>query len=242
MKLKTIFIVILVVSISYACQNMQKSSANLDTELDTVSYSLGVSIAQNIKSQGLEDVNETAFAQGIKDYLTDEENVKVQPDMANQLLQAYFTNLREKETERNLEESEAFLEENKTTEGVQITESGLQYKVLEEGTGETPEAGDQVRVHYTGKTIDGEVFDSSVERGEPAVFGVGQVIPGWTEALKMMKVGGKWELYIPSDLAYGERGAGQQIGPNSALIFEVELLDIVEAAPTEGQRPTEGQQ
>ena len=207
---------------------MKSSSTELNTELDTVSYSLGVSIAENIKRQGLEDVNEAAFAQGVKDYLTDEENVKLEPGMANQLLQAYFTNLRDVEMEKNKEESKAFLEENKSKEGVQVTESGLQYKILEEGTGASPEEGDQVRVHYTGKLIDGEVFDSSVERGEPAVFQVGQVIPGWNEALTMMKVGGKWELYIPSELGYGQRGAGQSIGPNATLIFEVELLDIVE--------------
>lgn len=228
MKLKTIFIIVLAVSISFACQNMKSSSTELNTELDTVSYSLGVSIAENIKRQGLEDVNEAAFAQGVKDYLTDEENVKLEPGMANQLLQAYFTNLRDAEMEKNKEESEAFLEENKTKEGVQVTESGLQYKILQEGTGASPEEGDQVRVHYTGKLIDGEVFDSSVERGEPAVFRVGQVIPGWNEALTMMQVGGKWELYIPSELGYGQRGAGQSIGPNATLIFEVELLDIVE--------------
>ncbi|MFW5761596.1 MAG: FKBP-type peptidyl-prolyl cis-trans isomerase [Cyclobacteriaceae bacterium] len=228
MKFKTIFIIVLAVSISFACQNVKNSSAELNTELDSVSYSLGVSIAENIQRQGLDDVNEAAFAQGVKDFLTDEENVKVEPGIANQLLQAYFTNLREKEIEKNIEDSDAFLEENKNKEGVQVTESGLQYKVIEEGTGPSPQDGDQVRVHYTGKTIDGEVFDSSVERGEPAVFGVGQVIPGWTEALKMMNVGGKWELYIPSDLAYGEQGAGDRIGPNAALIFEVELLDIVE--------------
>lgn len=234
MKLKTIFIIALAVSTSFACQNMKNSSAELDTELDTISYSLGVSIAENVQRMGLEDVNETAFAQGIKDFLTDQENVKVQPDMANQLIQAYMTSLREVEMEKNKEASEQFLEENKTKEGVQVTESGLQYKVLEEGTGPSPEEGDRVRVHYTGKLIDGEVFDSSVERGEPAVFGVGQVIPGWTEALTMMKVGGKWELYIPSELGYGQRGAGERIGPNSALIFEVELLDIVEG---ENQTP-----
>ncbi len=228
MKFKTIFIIVLAVSISFACQNVKNSSAELNTELDSVSYSLGVSIAENIQRQGLDDVNEAAFAQGVKDFLTDEENVKVEPGIANQLLQAYFTNLREKEIEKNIEDSDAFLEENKNKEGVQVTESGLQYKVIEEGTGPSPQDGDQVRVHYTGKTIDGEVFDSSVERGEPAVFGVGQVIPGWTEALKMMNVGGIWELYIPSDLAYGEQGAGDRIGPNAALIFEVELLDIVE--------------
>ncbi|MGK7394995.1 MAG: FKBP-type peptidyl-prolyl cis-trans isomerase [Candidatus Cyclobacteriaceae bacterium M3_2C_046] len=239
MNLKLISFIFLSVAIFYsACNNANMEgggTANLDTELDTVSYSLGVSIAQNIKTQGLEEVNAAAFAQGIKDFYQDEENVKVTPDMADQLLSAYFTNLRDRKNRELQVEGEEFLESNKTKEGVQTTESGLQYKVIEEGSGEMPALEDQVRVHYTGKTIDGEVFDSSVDRGEPVTFQVNQVIPGWTEALQKMKVGGKWELYIPSDLAYGERGAGPNIPPNSVLIFDVELLGIGEEAEAENQ-------
>ena len=122
---------------------------------------------------------------------------------------------------------EAFLKENGAREGVMTTASGLQYEVLEEGTGTQPEAGDQVTVHYTGKLIDGTVFDSSVERGEPATFGVTQVIPGWVEALQMMKEGAKWRLFIPSNLAYGPNGAGGAIGPNATLIFDVELIKVI---------------
>jgi FKBP-type peptidyl-prolyl cis-trans isomerase FklB len=125
-----------------------------------------------------------------------------------------------------LEKGRAFLEQNAQREGVKVTESGLQYVVLEEGEGESPDPTDRVRVNYTGTLLDGQVFDSTENRG-PAVFGVNQVIPGWTEALGMMKEGGKWRLFIPSDLAYGPRGAGGRIGPNEVLIFEVELLDVM---------------
>jgi FKBP-type peptidyl-prolyl cis-trans isomerase len=143
------------------------------------------------------------------------------------LLQAYAQKEQEMEARKNLEEGQAFLEENAGRSGVEVTESGLQYEVLKEGVGAKPTANDQVRVHYHGTLIDGTVFDSSVERGQPAVFGVGQVISGWTEALQLMPEGSKWKLFIPANLAYGERGAGSKIGPNSALIFEVELLEIM---------------
>ena len=127
----------------------------------------------------------------------------------------------------NSEAGEAFLKENGTREGVKTTESGLQYEVIEEGNGAMPKAGDDVTVHYTGTLIDGTVFDSSVERGAPATFGVTQVIPGWVEALQMMKEGAKWRLFIPSNLAYGPNGAGGIIGPNATLIFDVELIKVI---------------
>ena len=129
--------------------------------------------------------------------------------------------------EANKQIGEAFLSENAKREGIKVTESGLQFEVLTEGNGATPAASDKVEVHYTGKLIDGTVFDSSVERGGPAMFGVTQVIPGWVEALQLMKEGDKWRLYIPSDLAYGSQGAGGIIGPNSTLIFDVELLRVI---------------
>jgi FKBP-type peptidyl-prolyl cis-trans isomerase len=147
---------------------------------------------------------------------------------ADQVIRRFFEAAGEKEGQLNLETGNAFLEENKSREGVNTTASGLQYEVISEGDGPKPSADDRVRVHYHGTLIDGTVFDSSVERGEPAVFGVGQVIPGWTEALQLMPVGSKWKIYVPSNLAYGERGAGADIGPNTTLIFEVELLEIVE--------------
>ena len=146
---------------------------------------------------------------------------------ANLIVQNYFNNLMKNEASNNLAASNAFLQENKTKEGIVTLPSGLQYKVLEAGEGPTPKPEDQVKVHYTGTLIDGSVFDSSVERGEPVVFGVNQVIPGWTEALQLMSAGSRWMLFIPPDLAYGENGAGGVIGANQALIFEVQLIEII---------------
>jgi FKBP-type peptidyl-prolyl cis-trans isomerase len=147
---------------------------------------------------------------------------------ARTYIQAYFQKIAESEGTNNRAEGEAFLATNKEKDGIVVTESGLQYEILEVGDGPKPTADQQVKVHYTGTLLDGTVFDSSVERGEPATFGVGQVIPGWTEALQLMPEGSKWKVYIPGDLAYGERGAGADIGPNAALIFEVELLEVIE--------------
>jgi FKBP-type peptidyl-prolyl cis-trans isomerase len=155
------------------------------------------------------------------------EETAMNEEEANNFIRTYLETAGKKEAQKNLEEGNAFLEQNKAREGVTTTESGLQYEVITAGTGEKPTAENQVRVHYHGTLIDGKVFDSSVDRGEPAVFGVNQVIPGWTEALMLMPVGSKWKVYLPSNLAYGEQGAGQDIAPNSALIFEVELLEIV---------------
>jgi FKBP-type peptidyl-prolyl cis-trans isomerase FklB len=207
--------------------NLQKSmnkDISLKSELDTVSYSLGVSIGQSIKGQGMDTINAEVFVQAIQDVFSND-SLKVSPMQANQLLQNYFQNLSVKKGEKNLKEGQDFLAKNKSKEGVKTTASGLQYKVLKEGNGPTPSATDTVVAHYTGKTLDGKVFDSSVGK-QPLVYPANQLIPGWTEALQLMKVGSKWELYIPAELAYGERGAGADIGPNSALIFEMELLGI----------------
>jgi FKBP-type peptidyl-prolyl cis-trans isomerase len=145
---------------------------------------------------------------------------------ANEIVSNYFQKEQGKIGQKNLEEGNAFLEKNKGNAGVKVTPSGLQYEVIKEGTGKMPNDSDMVKVHYHGTLIDGKVFDSSVDRGEPAEFPVNGVIPGWTEALKMMPVGSKWKIYLPASLAYGER-APQEIGPNKVLIFEVELLEIV---------------
>jgi len=155
------------------------------------------------------------------------ENTLFTAEEANLYIQDYFQKHQAKSSMNNTEEGKLFLEANKTKDGVVELPSGLQYKVLVAGEGDSPTAADQVRVHYTGTLINGTVFDSSVERGESIVFGVSQVISGWTEALQLMKPGAKWVLYIPSELAYGAQGAGGVIGPNSTLIFEVELLEVV---------------
>jgi len=146
---------------------------------------------------------------------------------AQAVVNAYFQQLQEQAFANNIREGKEFLSENAKRPEVKTTATGLQYEILNQGTGTTPKASDTVKVHYHGTLISGEVFDSSVQRGEPATFGVTQVIQGWVEALQLMPVGSKWKLYIPSELAYGEQGAGQLIGPHTSLIFEVELLDIV---------------
>ena len=212
-------------------QSGSVKEVKLETDADSVGYAIGVLVGANNNQQiesapGGGDINTEAMASAFRSAMLDEETA-ITREEADAIVRRYFEGAGEEEAQSNLEEGNAFLEENKQREGVQVTESGLQYEILEEGTGATPGANDQVKVHYHGTLIDGTVFDSSVERGEPATFGVSQVIPGWTEALLMMKEGSKWKIYLPSLIAYGERGAGQNIGPNTTLIFEVELLEIV---------------
>lgn len=232
MKFKTILFVIAATLVLAACQPQGSSrNENLASSADSASYAIGILVGdqnkQQLESTGSEDFNTdiliTAFEQQLKD-----EETQMTTAEARTFIQSYFQKMAEAEGEKNKQEGEEFLAQNKEKEGIQVTESGLQYEVLKEGDGPKPTADQQVKVHYTGKLIDGTVFDSSVERGEPATFGVGQVIPGWTEALKLMPVGSKWKIYIPGDLAYGPRGAGADIGPNETLIFDVELLEIVE--------------
>ena len=197
----------------------------METELDTVSYSLGVSISANIKAQGMDSISVDAFAKALKDsYEGDSTTISV--DEANKHLQDYFGGLQAKKASEAKKGGIDFLAENAKKEGITTLASGLQYEVLVEGNGAKPSATSKVTTHYHGTTIDGKVFDSSVERGQPAQFGVNQVIAGWTEALQLMATGSKWRLFIPSDLAYGERGAGADIPPHAALIFEVELISI----------------
>ncbi len=196
------------------------------------SYALGVNIGSSLKAQDL-DLDAKALTAGVADALsgkpalTQEEvrdtltKLKQDLDAKNAAETAKYA-----DGAKNLKDGEAFLAENGRKEGVKTTPSGLQYKILKSGTGETPKKTDTVTVHYTGTLIDGTVFDSSVQRGQPATFPVGGVIPGWTEALEMMKVGDKWQLFIPAKLAYGEQSPSPKIGPNSTLIFQVELLGI----------------
>lgn len=194
-------------------------------ELDKVSYSLGVSIARNLQSQGLKAVNVNEFSEALNDVFGEKET-KISEEEVVETLNSYFGALQEEKHGSNKEDGEAFLEANKANEGVITLPSGLQYTVMTEGSGDKPTLTSNVTTHYHGTTIDGNVFDSSVQRGDPASFPVNGVIKGWTEALQLMAVGSKWKLFIPSELAYGDRGAGADIGPNSALVFEVELISI----------------
>lgn len=193
--------------------------------MNKISYALGMNLAQSLKSSGVDKVEYAEFSKGLEAALEGKET-EMSVDEANQVLQNFFGELQMKQHETNIKAGRDFLTENAKKEGVVTLESGLQFEILKEGSGDKPSATNQVECHYHGTLIDGTVFDSSVQRGEPAVFPVNGVIQGWVEALQLMPVGSKWRLFVPSDLAYGERGAGQQIGPHTTLIFEVELLAI----------------
>ena len=223
--------ILLVIAGTSCQQNGAVKNVKLETEIDSASYAIGVLVGANNKQQlanapGGDQMNMEAMSAAFRLSSMGEETAMTEEE-ANNIIRTYFESAGAKEGQANLEEGNAFLESNKAREGVVTTESGLQYEILKEGDGEIPTDEDQVRVNYHGTLIDGTVFDSSVDRGEPVVFGVNQVIPGWTEALKLMPVGSKWKIYVPSQLGYGERGAGSDIGPNTTLIFEVELLEIV---------------
>lgn len=194
--------------------------------MDKVSYALGLSIGNNFMSSGIKNVNFESFLKGMQDVISGA-SADISYEEAQQLLNDYFGKLQDERLDLNQKAGEEFLAINKNKPGVVTLPSGLQYEILKKGEGAIPTANDQVKCHYHGTLIDGTVFDSSVERGQPATFGVNQVIPGWVEALQLMPVGSKWKLFIPSNLAYGKSGAGQTIEPNSTLVFEVEVLDIV---------------
>ena len=194
--------------------------------MDKFSYAIGLGIGQNLLSMGAKGIAVDDFAQAIKDVLEGNQTA-ISHQEAREIVNKYFEELEAKMSAVAIEQGKAFLEENKKRPGIVTLPSGLQYEVINEGTGKKPKATDQVRCHYEGTLVDGTLFDSSIQRGEPAVFGVNQVIPGWVEALQLMPVGSKWQLYIPSELAYGTHGAGQSIGPNQTLIFDVELLAII---------------
>lgn len=195
-------------------------------ELDKVSYSLGLSIASNLISSGVTTIHAEAFIDGLNVVFSGK-MPEIMPDEANNILQDYFDKLQQAKGKEAKAEGEKFLAENKKKEGVVALPSGLQYKILTAGNGPKPKASDTVKCHYEGRLINGTVFDSSIRRNEPAEFPVSGVIAGWVEALQLMPVGSKWQLYIPSELAYGTHGAGQSIGPNETLIFDIELLAII---------------
>lgn len=203
-----------------------------EKELDRLSYALGVSMGYNFRASGIQELNVDDFADALGAVFYGRAT-KMTAEEAKTEVQSFFMQLQQKQQEENAKMAdinaaagEQFLLENGKRAEVHTTPSGLQYEIVKQGDGPGPTAGDSVTVHYTGKLIDGTVFDSSEERGEPATFGVTQVIPGWVEALQLMNVGSRWRLFIPSALAYGPQGAGGLIGPNQTLVFDVELLAI----------------
>ena len=219
----TLLISILITAVSCNSQVNPEESITMKTSNDSVSYALGVNIGTSIKTQ-FKDIDLNILAAAIKDAYEGTEMIPNEECIP--ILRTYSVSAQKKMAEENKAEGQKFLAENGKRSGVTTTASGLQYEIINAGNGPIPTESDRITVHYHGTLIDGTVFDSSVERGQPATFGVTQVIAGWIEVLQLMPVGSKWKVYIPSDLAYGERGSGQKIMPNSTLIFEMELLGI----------------
>ena len=216
-----------------SCNNQKGDVKTLKTEIDSVSYAIGLNMSKQLKT-GFPEFNQDVFMQGVRNG-KDSTNLLLQDKDLQMIIQTYFQKKQQEkmkeqqaEGEKNKKAGEDFLAENKDKEGVITTESGLQYIVLKEGTGKTPTKESRVKVNYHGTTIDGTVFDSSVDRGEPATFGVTEVIKGWTEGLLLMKEGAKYKFFIPQDLAYGSQARSAEITPYSTLIFELELLEVQE--------------
>ncbi len=211
-----------------SCDGQKKSKGEekkITTTVDSVSYGIGATIGRNLKKDGLDSIDVELLARGIKEVFEGKE-LAFTPEAAQTIIQGYVAGIQAKKSEVSVAAGKKFLEDNAKKEGVVTLPSGLQYTVIKEGTGPKPGPEDKVTTHYHGTLVDGKVFDSSVDRGQPVSFAVNGVIPGWTEALQLMPVGSKWKLFIPSNLAYGERGAGGDIGPNETLIFDVELISI----------------
>ena len=238
MNIKNLAIYLLLAALSLAsCSNeiTPDSEAELSTKLDSLSYSLGYITGQNFANQGVDEINYNDYLAGFITALNEDEaklnefEMQVALQVFQQELQEKQAAEREETSKKNVESSEQFLQENAQREGVIVTESGLQYRVIEEGTGDRPDADDEVEVHYEGKLVDGRVFDSSYERGETTSFPLNRVIKGWTEGLQLMREGATYEFFIPSDLAYGTTPPGGSIiEPGSVLIFKVELIEIKE--------------
>ena len=200
--------------------------------MDKLSYAFGLSIGQNLIGAGVDSIEFDDFLKGVKAVYNNDE-LEISEQYGNQIIQTYFAKKKKEEekrlkeeAEKNLKLGEEFLKKNSGEDGVQVTASGLQYKVISKGDGKQPGPHSRVKCHYEGRLIDGQIFDSSYKRGEPTGFGLDQVIPGWTEGLQLMNVGSKYEFYIPGDLGYGERGIPGHIPGNSVLIFTVELLNV----------------
>jgi len=228
--MKSFFVGLLGLSL-LASPALANENGALKSQKEKISYTLGADVAKSLKQLGV-DIDSETFAKGVKDTLTGAKPLLTEEEMRtvmNTFKQEMTAKQMEKMKvlgEKNKKDGEAYLAENKKKAGVKTTASGLQYKVIKEGTGKLPKKTDKVSCNYEGTLIDGTVFDSSYKRGQPAVFPVDGVIPGWTEALQMMKVGSKYQLFIPSKLAYADKGAGGVIGPNAVLVFTVELLSI----------------
>lgn len=241
MKIIKFLAVVFLSALVSSCNSQGVTKKSLDTEIDSLSYAIGMDVARNVQTN-VSEMNKDLFLQGFNNVM-DSTNLLIDKEQVQDILSSYFKKKQEADREKqqadalakaeeqfndNKVAGEKFLEENKTKEGVKVTNSGLQYIVMKEGTGEKPIATSNVKVHYVGTLIDGTEFDSSIKRGEPAQFGVGQVIKGWTEGLQLMSVGSKYKFFIPQDIAYGAfPRQGGPIKPFSALVFEVELLDIV---------------
>ena len=227
MKAKNLLLTLAVGALAASCNSgsMTQTTANLKTATDTASYYLGFMYGTGMQRMGLKDANMEALVAGMNTAFQGKET-EANPQAMEMYLNNYFQQMAMKQAEANLEKGQKFLAENAKKEGVKELVDGIQYKVIKEGNGAKPAETDVVKVHYKGTLIDGTEFDSSIKRGEPAEFPLNRVISGWTKSLKEMPVGSKWEIYIPADQAYGQRGSGP-IGPNETLMFEVELLDIV---------------
>ena len=227
MKAKNLLLTLAVGALAASCNSgsMTQTTANLKTATDTASYYLGFMYGTGMQRMGLKDANMEALVAGMNTAFQGKET-EANPQAMEMYLNNYFQQMAMKQAEANLEKGQKFLAENAKKEGVKELVDGIQYKVIKEGNGAKPAETDVVKVHYKGTLINGTEFDSSIKRGEPAEFPLNRVISGWTKSLKEMPVGSKWEIYIPADQAYGQRGSGP-IGPNETLIFEVELLDIV---------------
>jgi FKBP-type peptidyl-prolyl cis-trans isomerase len=226
MKCKKVLSAIVISSIILMSCNFNKSSVKLRNDVDSISYCLGVYMGQNLKEADLPSFNIEVYKQAIAEALAKQEP-KIKPEVASAFIQNYFSKLQVKTGEKNLKEGVDYMKNNKNRKGIITTASGLQYEVVKEGTGAIPTKDDMVTIHYKGTLIDGTVFDSSYDRNQPASFAVSGVIPGFTEALQLMKVGSKYKIYIPSELGYGANvNPRGKIKPNSVLIFEMELLSI----------------
>ena len=226
MKLKVLSVALgLSVLTFVACSQTGNKNVALNNKIDSISYSIGINFGHNLKKSNIENFNEEVLLAGVYSAINGD-SLKIDLREGATMVNKYVSELRDKIGKENIAKGEKFLAENAEKEGVITTESGLQYKIITEGTGEKPTASDRVKVHYRGTSIDGKEFDSSYKRGEPITFFANRVIKGWIEALQLIPVGSKCKLFIPSKLAYGEKGAGD-IGPNETLIFEIELLEIV---------------